>query len=117
MNSISWADEIIVIDSYSDDNTTDIASNYGAKIFQHEYINSVKQKNWALQFCSNEWIFQIDSDEELESNVESLIRTTVNNADEDIHCFKMPRKNFVIGKWVKYGDLYPDWQYRLFRRE
>ena len=117
MNSISWADEIIVIDSYSDDNTTDIASNYGAKIFQHEYINSVKQKNWALHFCSHEWIFQIDSDEELESNVESLIRTMVNNADEDIHCFKMPRKNFVIGKWVRYGGLYPDWQYRLFRKE
>jgi len=116
LDSISWADELIVIDSYSDDNTIDIASSYGAKIFQNNYINSAKQKNWALQFCSNEWIFQIDSDEELEANVETIIRTAVNNAHGDVHCFKMPRKNFVIGKWVRYGGLYPDWEYRLFRK-
>ena len=116
LDSISWADEIIVVDSYSDDSTCNIASEYGAKIFQHEYINSAKQKNWALQFCSNEWIFQIDSDEELEDNSEILIRAAVRNASLNIDCFKMPRKNYVIRKWVKYGGLYPDWEYRLFRK-
>ena len=116
LDSISWADEIIVVDSFSDDSTPSIASEYGAKIFQHEYINSAKQKNWALQFCSSEWVFQIDSDEELEDNSEMLIKEAVRNANENIDCFKMPRKNYVIGKWVKYGGLYPDWEYRLFRK-
>jgi len=117
LDSIKWADEIIVIDSFSDDDTIKIASNYGARIFQHEYINSAKQKNWAIQHCSNKWIFQIDSDEILEENAETIIRNAINNVSENTHCFKMPRKNYVLGKWVKYGGLYPDWEYRLFRKE
>ena len=66
LKSVEWADEIIVIDSFSDDDTIKIATEYGARVFQHEYINSAKQKNWAIEHCSNEWIFQIDSDEILE---------------------------------------------------
>ena len=115
--SVEWADEIIVIDSFSDDDTIKIATEYGARVFQHEYINSAKQKNWAIQHCSNEWIFQIDSDEILEEKAEGIIRNAIKNAGKNIHCFKMPRKNHVLGKWVKYGGLYPDWQYRLFRKE
>jgi len=117
LDSIKWADEIIVIDSFSNDDTIKIASEYGTKVYQHEYINSAKQKNWAIQHCSNQWIFQIDSDETLEEKAEEIIRKAINNAGENTHCFKMPRKNHVLGKWVKYGGLYPDWEFRLFRKE
>ena len=117
LDSIKWADEIIVIDSFSNDDTIKIASEYGAKVHQHEYLNSAKQKNWALQYCSNQWVFQIDSDEILESNAEEIIRKAINFANENIYCFKMPRKNHVLGQWVKYGGLYPDWEFRLFRKE
>ena len=117
LDSIKWADEIIVIDSFSDDDTIKIASEYGAKVYQHEYINSAKQKNWALQYCTYDWVFQIDSDETLEPRADNIIRTAITNASEIVHCFKMPRKNHVLGKWVKYGGLYPDWEYRLFRKE
>jgi glycosyltransferase involved in cell wall biosynthesis len=75
--SVEWADEIIVIDSFSDDDTIKIASKYGARIFQHEYINSAKQKNWSLQHCSHEWVFQIDSDEILEGKAEEIIRDAI----------------------------------------
>jgi glycosyltransferase involved in cell wall biosynthesis len=114
--SVEWADEIIVIDSFSDDDTIKIATEYGVRVFQHEYINSAKQKNWAIQHCSNQWIFQIDSDEILEDQAEGIIRKAIKNAGENTHCFKMPRKNHVLGKWVKYGGLYPDWEYRLFKK-
>ena len=117
LESVKWADEIIVIDSYSSDGTLEIVRDFGAVIIQHEYINSAKQKNWALQYCSFDWVFQIDSDELLEPSAEKIIRDTITNAVESVHCFKMPRKNHVIGKWVKYGGLYPDWEYRLFRKE
>ena len=63
LKSIKWSDEILVVDSFSNDSTLDIVKEYGVNVIQHEYINSAKQKNWAIQHCSNEWIFQIDSDE------------------------------------------------------
>ena len=117
LKSIKWCDEILVVDSFSNDRTLDIVKEYGANIIQHEYINSARQKNWALQYCKHDWVFQIDSDEILEEMAEAIIRDAINNAGENTHCFKMPRKNHVLGKWVKYGGLYPDWEYRLFRKE
>jgi len=115
--SIQWADEIMVVDSFSRDGTLEIVSQFDTKIVQHEYINSAKQKNWALQYCSFDWVFQIDSDEILEKDAERIIRIAIENASQEIHCLKMPRKNHVLGKWIKYGGLYPDWEYRLFRRD
>ena len=117
LESIKWADEILVVDSYSNDSTLDIVKNFGARIIQHEYINSAKQKNWALQYCNYDWVFQIDSDEILEPGADEIFRTAITNASETLHCYKMPRKNHVLGKWVKYGGLYPDWEYRLFRKK
>jgi len=117
LKSIKWSDEILVVDSFSNDSTLDIIKEYGVNIIQHEYINSARQKNWALQYCTHDWVFQIDSDEILEEKAEAIIRDAINNAGENTHCFKMPRKNHVLGKWVKYGGLYPDWEYRLFRKE
>jgi len=117
LQSIKWADEIIVVDSFSNDKTLDLVSGFGCKIFQHKYINSAKQKNWALTYCTHDWVFQIDSDEILEPGADKIIRTAITNTSEALHCYKMPRKNHVLGKWVKYGGLYPDWEYRLFRKE
>ena len=117
LKSIKWSDEILVVDSFSNDSTLDIVKEYGVNVIQHEYINSARQKNWALQYCTHDWIFQIDSDEALEEKAEEIIRNAINNAGENTHCFKMPRKNHVLGKWMKYGGLYPDWEFRLFRKE
>ena len=61
--------------------------------------------------------FQIDSDELLIEKAEKIIRTAIETANDDIDCFKLPRKNYVLGEWVKYGGLYPDWEYRLFRKD
>ena len=80
LETIKWADELIVVDSFSTDSTVEICESYGAKIFQREYINSAVQKNWALQFLTNEWVFQIDSDEFLNSSAQSIIQSTINNA-------------------------------------
>ena len=117
LTSVEWADEIIVVDSFSNDSTLEIVSEFDTKIVQHKYINSAKQKNWTLNYLKYDWVFQIDSDEILKTNAEDIIREAINNADENVHCFKMPRKNYVLGKWVKHGGFYPDWEYRLFRKE
>src|SRR3990170_296878 len=74
LESIKWADEILVVDSYSTDRTLEIARYYGARIVQHEYINSAKQKNWAIPQCAHEWVFQIDADERLSPELQVEIQ-------------------------------------------
>jgi len=117
LESVKWADEIIIIDSFSSDDTLSIAKEYTKHIYQKEYLNSAHQKNNAIKYCNSDWIFQIDSDETLDEMAEKIIRVAIEITSNDIDCFKMPRKNHVLGKWVKHGGLYPDWEYRLFRKD
>jgi glycosyltransferase involved in cell wall biosynthesis len=116
LESVKWADEILVVDSYSTDDTTEICRKYGARIVQHDYINSAKQKNWAVPQCCHKWVLQIDSDEVLEQGLRQEIINAVATAPLDVHAFRIPRKNIVLGKWMRYGGVYPDYQIRLFRK-
>ena len=116
LESIRWADEILVVDSFSTDATLDVCREYGARIIQHEYIQSAKQKNWAIPQCGHEWILQIDSDEVLEEGAAEELLRRINDAPPEVHAFALPRKNHVLGQWVRVGNLYPDWQTRVFRR-
>jgi glycosyltransferase involved in cell wall biosynthesis len=117
LESIRWADEILVVDSFSTDNTLDICREYGARVIQHEYIQSAKQKNWAAPQCAHEWVLQIDTDEVLEPGLQEEIREAVANASPDVAAFHIPRKNHVLGRWMRNGGIYPDYQTRLFRRD
>ena len=117
LESVKWADEIIIVDSFSTDNTSLIAKEYTEHIYKKEYLNSAHQKNNSIENCNSEWVFQIDSDETLDVMAEEVIREAIKNVNDEIDCFKMPRKNHVLGKWVKHGGLYPDWEYRLFRKD
>lgn len=117
LESVKWADEILVVDSFSKDQTLEIAQKFGARIIQHEYINSAKQKNWAVPQCKYNWVLQIDSDEVLEEGAELEIRAAIETASPEVHCFRLARKNHVLGKWVRHGGIYPDWEHRLFRRD
>jgi glycosyltransferase involved in cell wall biosynthesis len=117
LESVKWADEILVVDSFSADDTLAICSEYGARIVQHEYVNSAKQKNWAVAQCKHEWVLQIDTDEVLEPGAREEIETVVNSAPLQIHAFRLPRKNHVLGRWVRRAGIYPDFQTRLLRRD
>jgi glycosyltransferase involved in cell wall biosynthesis len=117
LESVKWADEILVVDSYSADNTLEVCREYGACIIQHEYINSAKQKNWAVPQCQNEWVLQIDTDEVLTAELRAEIEQAVVTTPPDIHAFRMPRRNHYLGRWIRHGGFYPDYQIRLFRRD
>jgi len=116
LDAVSWADEIVVVDSYSTDATVEICREYGSRILQHEYVNSAKQKNWAVDQCKYEWILQVDADEVLEPGLQQEIRQAIATASEDVQLFRIPRKNHMLGKWIRYGGNFPDYQTRLFRR-
>jgi glycosyltransferase involved in cell wall biosynthesis len=117
LESVRWADEILVVDSFSTDGTLDVCRKYTDRIIQHEYVNSATQKNWALSQCRYEWILQIDTDERLEPGLREEIEMALANTPSDVHAYRIPRKNHILGRWLLYGGLYPDYQTRLFRRD
>jgi len=116
LESVRWADEILVCDSFSTDKTVEIAKSFGARIIQHEYLNSATQKNWALPQCRHNWVLEIDTDEILEEGLKAEIKEWLSKDPIPFDGFRVPRKNFVYGKWMKHGGIYPDYNIRLFRK-
>lgn len=90
LESVKWADEILVVDSYSTDRTLEIVQRYGARVIQHEYINSAKQKNWAIPQCSYEWVLQMDSDERLEPVLQREMQQLLKRPAQ--RCGRLPDK-------------------------
>lgn len=117
LESVKWCDELLVVDSYSTDRTLDICREYGARIIQHEYINSAIQKNWAIPQATHAWIFLLDSDEELEPGFVEEVLAVFNNPSDTIDGYRCARKNLVYGKWVRRCGYYPDYLVRLFRKK
>ncbi|HYJ86782.1 MAG TPA: glycosyltransferase family 2 protein [Pyrinomonadaceae bacterium] len=117
LESIRWVDEILVVDSFSTDNTLDICREYGARTIQLEYIQSARQKNWAIPQCTHEWVLQIDSDEVLEPGLREEIEAVLEEPPAELAGFNIPFKHQVLGRWVRVCGLYPEYHLRLFRRD
>ena len=117
LESVKWADEILVVDSFSTDDTVEVCREYGARVIQHEYLNSAKQKNWAVPQCRHEWVLQIDSDEVLSDELRHEIENIVNVVPPETHAFRMARRNHMLGRWIRFGGTFPDYQIRLIRRD
>lgn len=116
LESVKWADEILIVDSYSTDDTLNICREYKATIIQHEYMNSALQKNWATPQAKYNWILLTDSDEVVEVTLKNAILKILENPDPEIDAYRIPRKNYVYGKWFPYCGYYPDFNIRLFRK-
>ena len=116
LESVKWADEILACDSFSTDGTLNLMKEYGARIIQHEYINSAAQKNWAIPQCKHEWVLIVDTDEVLEPGLKEEIQEVLKNENSAVQAYRISRKNFMYGQWVRFGGVYPDYQTRLFRK-
>ncbi|MDM8543759.1 glycosyltransferase family 2 protein [Desulfococcaceae bacterium HSG9] len=117
LESVKWADEILVCDSYSTDRTLEIAREFGARILQHEYIGPAKQKNWVIPQCKYEWVLSIDTDECLEGKLKEAIQEFLSAPSQHIDACCMPRKNIILDQWLTVLCLWPDYTTRLFRRD
>lgn len=115
LESISWADEIVVVDSYSDDNTREIASEYTDKVFTREFDNFSAQRNHGLEKIESDWIFVLDADERVSEDLRLELLAVIEENGCDL--YEIPRKNYFLGKWIKYGGWYPDYTPRLFRNK
>jgi glycosyltransferase involved in cell wall biosynthesis len=115
LKSVLWADEILVVDSFSTDNTLKIAEKYAHRILEHEYINSAAQKNWAIPQAKHEWILILDSDEqvspELKEEIEELIKQGPGKDGYWIF-----RNNYLFGKRIRFSGWGKDSLLRLFKR-
>lgn len=108
------ADEIIVVDSYSTDDTVRIARFLGAKVILHPFTDFVTQKNFATNQASNDWILSIDADEVLSDELKLSIQILKTLSESG--CYYCKRRTNYCGKWMSYGGWYPDKKIRLFDR-
>ncbi len=115
LESVRWADEIIVVDSGSKDRTLDIARSFGAKTSYHAFGGHGEQKNVALDLCTSEWILLLDADEELTPELQAEIRMLL-GGEPSFGAYWIPRLNLYFGRWIRHGGFYPDHKLRLFKR-
>ncbi len=112
--SLTWADEIVVVDSQSTDRTVEIARAHGATVHTHAFRDFAAQRNFALERALCDWILMIDADEEVTPEAAAEIRRAA--ASDSADAFRLPRRNRVFGRFLRHGGNYPDYQTRLFRR-
>lgn len=116
LESIKWADEIFVVDSFSADRTLEICREYTDRIVQHEYVNSATQKNWAIPQASHKWVMVVDSDERVSERLHASIERTLENTN-GYDGFYVKRESFFLGRLVEHGGWDKDYVLRLFNRE
>ena len=119
LESVRWADEIVVVDSGSKDRTLEIAQSFGAKTSYHAFGGHGEQKNVALDLCTSEWILLLDADEVLTPELQNEIRQLLageNGVEPKFGAYWIPRLNLYFGRWMRHGGFYPDRKLRLFKR-
>jgi glycosyltransferase involved in cell wall biosynthesis len=114
--SLAFADEIVIIDSGSQDQTLTIAQEFTARIYQEPWQGFAGQKNLAQEKAQGPWILNVDADERVSPGLKEEILAVLQR-DTPYAGFKIPRKNFFCGQWIKHGGWYPNYQLRLYRKK
>ena len=115
LESVSWADEIIVVDSHSTDETVAIARRYATRVEVRDWPGYSAQKNYAAEIASNDWILSLDADERVTSGLANEIRQTL-QGELAARGYRIPRVTWYLGRWIRSTDWYPDYQLRLYDR-
>lgn len=117
LKSISFADQVVVVDSGSTDGTVQIATEYGAEVYVEPWKGFGPQKQSAIDKCRNEWILVLDADERIPPETAQVIREIVLSGKADIAGYSFPRKNFFQGRWIRHMGWWPDPVLRLFQKK
>jgi glycosyltransferase involved in cell wall biosynthesis len=115
LESVAWADEIVVVDAESTDKTTQIAREFTDRVFVRPWPGFSAQKNFGLAQAAGDWLLSLDADEEVSTELRDEVRAVLAGVPEH-DGYRVPRRNVMWGQWIRHGGLYPDWQVRLFRR-
>jgi len=115
LESVKWADEIVVVDSFSTDRTQKICRQYTDKIYSLEWSGFAGQKQKAVSLTTNPWVLVLDADERVGDALKDEILSIVKKGRVD--GYYIPRKNYFSGRWIRHGGWWPDYTLRLFRKE
>ena len=114
--SVAWADEVLVVDSESTDDTVAIARSHGARVLVRPWPGYIEQKNFAAASASHDWILSVDADERVTPALASEIKALLGATEPPARAYRVPRVTWHLGRWVRSTDWYPDWQLRLYDR-
>ena len=114
ITSARFADEVLVIDSGSTDDTAAIAQRLGARVVQREWHGFGNQKQFAVDSARHDWVCVLDSDERIPAELQNEIRRALRQPV--FQAYRIARRNFFFGKFIRHGGLYPDYSVRLFHR-
>jgi len=117
IESLKWADEILVVDSESADRTRAIAESLGARVIVQKWLGFSKQKQFAVDSAANDWVFSLDADEQVSDELKSEILKLKNSENQLADGYKSPRLSFYLNRPVRHCGWYPDWQLRFFNRQ
>ena len=115
LESIAWADEIVVVDAHSTDETVAIARRFAGLVVTREWNGYIDQKNHAAGLASHDWILSLDADERATPQLKKEIRALL-ASEPAAHGYRLPRVSYYLGRWIRTTDWYPDLQLRLYDR-
>jgi glycosyltransferase involved in cell wall biosynthesis len=116
LESVSWADEIIVVDSKSTDSTVSIAREFTDKVIIQEWLGHIGQSQFATDQANNLWVLHMDADERVSPALrDEMLALDLNNSPCD--AYEMPRRHFFMQQWINHSAWYPDYKIRLFRKD
>ena len=114
LDSLAFCDEVVVVDSGSDDDTALIARNGGARVVEHAWLGFGPQKQFAVAQAQNDWVLCVDADERVSDALRASIVAAL--ACPEHGAYRFPRCNRFLGRYLRHGEGYPDWSLRLFDR-
>src|SRR3989344_3422172 len=111
----SLADEIVVVDTQSTDNTAQVAKNLGCRVYSHAFPGIVEPvRNFSISKAKGDWLLLLDADEEIPPALADAISKAISGSQADY--FRLPRKNLIFGRWITSSHWWPDYVYRLFKK-
>ncbi len=116
LRSVHWADEIVVVDSFSRDRTIELARQFTGRVYQHEYPGYSRQVERGIGYATGEWILILDADEEVSPELAKEIRASIAAGGGNV-AYRLLRRPWAFGRWIDHGGWFPDYQLRLFRKD